>query len=305
MPTTQAPTGQSVPISVVIATVRGYEEMRPALDALRAPVAAAGGEIIVGDGSSAPAPSAKQRGAHLTWIRRPGASVFQLRRNAYRQARGEVVAITEDHCVPHPDWVPRILDAHRRYPDAAVIGGAVENGTPDSLTDWASFFITQGPFLAPFADPASGPIAGQANVSYKRAALAGLVDDELGAMELLHNRRLREAGGSLRADDGILVAHYQALGLRGTSLIHFHNGRAIAGFRRRSMGPEEWAIVAGSSVLPWVRTALVVRGVAARGRLLPQLMASLPLMVWLQFCHAAGAFIGYTLGPGDSARRLR
>jgi hypothetical protein len=296
---------RTLPISVLLATIRGWPDIEPALAALRGPVREAGGEIIVADGSDAPEPTAEQRGAGVRWIRRQGASVFQLRGHAYREARGDVVAITEDHCVPHHDWIPAILEAHREHPEAAVIGGAIENGTPDTIVDWASFFITQGPFLAPLGDPATAPIAGQANVSYKRRALEGLTDDDLGAMELLHNRRLRERGASLLGDERIVVDHYQSIGLRETSLIHFHNGRAIAGFRRRRMGPQEWLNVGGATLQPYVRTAWITRAVAAKGRYLRQLATSLPLVVWLQFCHAAGAFIGYTLGPGDSARRLR
>ena len=40
-------------------------------------------------------------------------------------ARGEVVAFTEDHCEPAPDWCERIIAAHAEHPDADAVGGAM------------------------------------------------------------------------------------------------------------------------------------------------------------------------------------
>src|SRR4051812_49782617 len=108
-----------------------------------------------------------QMGGRINWISMPGKSVFQLRRAAYRAARGDVVAITEDHCYVEPDWVERILAAHRRHPNAAAVGGAVLNNTDEKLVDWAAFFLTQGPFMLPLEHGVTERISCPANVSYK------------------------------------------------------------------------------------------------------------------------------------------
>ncbi len=62
---------------------------------------------------------------------------------ALREARGEVVALTEDHAIPRPGWVPAIIRAHADHPEAAAIGGAIENGSTESSLDWASYFSTR------------------------------------------------------------------------------------------------------------------------------------------------------------------
>ena len=107
------------------------------------------GEIVVVDGSGKPAPEPDDVGPDVVWISRPGESVFQMRPVGYAACRGEIVAVTEDHCAPAPDWLDRILAAHVEHPEAIAIGGVVENGTTDHLVDWATFIVTQGPFIGP------------------------------------------------------------------------------------------------------------------------------------------------------------
>ena len=114
-------------------TIRGFVDARPAIEHLVPQVAAVGGELIVVDGSEAAQPSPEQLaevgGDSLHWLSMPGGSVFQLRFAAYRPARGEVVAVTEDHCYVEPGLDRQNHRRARRYPEAAAVGGAVLNGT--------------------------------------------------------------------------------------------------------------------------------------------------------------------------------
>ena len=50
----------------------------------------------------------------------------------------DVVLLTEDHCVPRPDWVRRMLAA--RAPGRAAVGGRVEIRAPSSAVEWAFYF---------------------------------------------------------------------------------------------------------------------------------------------------------------------
>ena len=108
-------TTATVPISALIATIRGWPDTRHAVSLIAPQVPAAGGEFIVADGSGREPPSA----AELTelgpvrWLSLPGRSVFQLRLAGYRAAKGEVIAITEDHVYVEPNWIARILEIHR------------------------------------------------------------------------------------------------------------------------------------------------------------------------------------------------
>jgi hypothetical protein len=286
---------------VVIATTQPWPEIAECLRSLVDQASQAGAEILVADGSGQGRPP--QVPASVRWLSAPGASVFQLRARAAADARGAIVAVTEDHCRVAPDWCRAILDAHRDHPEAAAIGGAVENGAGSGLLDWAHFFFVNGRFMAPLGPAA--PVALQANVSYKRRALPDAWP-ALGMMEMLHNRALAQRGEPLVADDRIVVAHVQSLGLVGTCAAHVHNGRSIAGFRLAHVGRAERVLrLLGCVVLPPVMVWRTLRAVWPKRRRRGLVLASIPLMAVFACCHAAGEAIGYVAGPGTSPQRLR
>lgn len=291
------------PLSVIVGTRQGWPAVRLVLDALRDQIASVGGEVVVVDGSGKPAPGAEESGEQVRWVSRPGESVFELREAAWREVRGEIIAITEDHCEPRPDWCAQILRAHAEHPDAVAIGGAVDNGTRERLLDWAAFLMTQSPFMAPFDDDVR-VAAGAANSSYKRAGLEASGVRPAGAEDPLRFLALRpQAGDSVVNDDQIVVDHHQSMGFGPTSVVEFHNGRSIAGYRRSQMGRGDWARVGGASVLPLYRTLRSVRMSARKGRR-NEALRSLPWQVWLQYCNSAGELVGYMTGPGRSPNEL-
>jgi hypothetical protein len=300
-------TSETLPVSVVMPTVRGWPAALEALRRVVAQTIEAGGEVIVADGSRRPAPSADDLtvlGGPVTWLKRPRESVFQLRNAGYRQARGDVVAVTEDHCHVAPDWIERTLAAHRAHPQAGAIGGAVLNGTNEKVVDWAAFFLTQGPYMPPLRNGITDRISGPANVSYKRRVLQRLGgDEEQGVIDFLELPRALE-GEALAADDSITVLHHQSQGFWGTSLAEFDNGRSIAGYRRRRMERGDWLRLLTSPLLPLYRSVRALRIVARKEPPAGVLVAAAPAHVWFQFCAMTGEVLGYIGGPGDSPKRL-
>lgn len=292
-------------LSIVVATTHPWPEVREALESLRDQAAALGAEILLVDGDGAGFPETEARDhPNVRVLERRGASVFALRAHGLSRARGDIVAITEDHCRVAPDWCARILDAHREHPAAAAVGGAVENGATTSLIDWANFALVFSPFMPPIRSGESERIALQANISYKRRVIPEDMD-RLGMMEFLFNRELRSRGERLVADGRILVHHHQSHGIRRTCASHFHNGRSIAGFRLPDLSRfERLARIGSTAVLPPFLLYLTLRNVAGKGRLRGGILASAPLLLPLVVCHAAGELIGYLAGPGDSPKRI-
>ena len=301
----------ALPVTALIATIRGWPACRQAISLIAPQVRAAGGEFIVADGSSNPPPSDAEMtelGGPIRWLSMPGKSVYQLRYAGYKAARGAVVAITEDHCYVAPDWVERILEVHRRHPNAAAVGGTVLNNTDQKIVDWAAFFLTQGPFMAPLVNGVASRISGVANVSYKRHILDRLGGDaDQGVIDFLELPAALH-GEELVADDSIKVRHNQSQGLLGTSLAEFDNGRTIAGYRRRQMMRGDWLRIALSPVLPTYRGVRQMRIVRSKdmqpGMTVSRMARTLPVHLWLQYCAMAGELLGYAAGPGDSPRRL-
>jgi len=264
-----------------------------------------GAEILVADGNGCGLPDVERDSYEgVIWLKVPGASVFALRKLAMCQARGEILAITEDHCRVASDWCEQIIQVHKDHPGAAAIGGTVENGATTSLIDWANFFLVFAPFVSPIKNGPCERVCLQANISYKRRVVPRIAS-QLGVMEMLFTRQLRKEGEVLMADDRLVVSHVQSHGFWGTFAAHFHNGRSIAGFRLEHLGNlgRVLRLVSTPILSPYLLWSTLLTLVSKR-RFLGKVFASLPLLALLASCHAVGEFVGYLAGPGRSPQRL-
>ncbi len=293
------------PLSVVVATVHPWPELEMTMESLWPQAVELGAEIIIMDGDGAGVPSDfPERYPGAESVRMPGVSVFILRAHGMRRARGAIVAITEDHCRLPAHWCRRLIEVHERHPEAAAVGGAVENGSTEKLVDWANYFIAHVPLMPPVEGGEAGIISAQAGMALKRSAVPREIPAR-GVMEMLYLRDLRRRGEKLILDDGIVVEHVQSHGFWRTFATHYHNGRSIAGFRRVGAGAAELAArIASTAVLP---AFLMLRSTAAvlrKRRFRRQLALSLPLMAGCACCHAAGELMGYAFGHGSSPERL-
>ena len=227
---------------------------------------------------------------------------LQLRAQAAAQARGRVIAFTEDHCVPAGDWCAAILRAHDEHPHVAAIGGAVVNASDERLVDRANFLVTFGPFLPPLPQRHRRRPVPPANVSIKHESLAeydltpGLLELEI----VPHMHRV----GHLLLDDRIRVAHVQSHGAAGTPAMHFHNGRVTTSIPPRDRPPAEvLRRVARSLTLP-ARLGAELAGELARRPGRRRSLAAAPWIAALLVSHAAGEVAGSLRGPGTSPERL-
>src|ERR1700712_66710 len=108
----------AIPLSVVIATTHPWPELRMTLDSLQVQIRQLNAELIIadGDGHGLP-PDFHVRFPGAIHVQNPGASIFMLRSAAMQMARGEIVAVTEDHCRLPADWCSKMLASHARYPE--------------------------------------------------------------------------------------------------------------------------------------------------------------------------------------------
>ncbi|GKS57144.1 hypothetical protein YTPLAS18_06710 [Nitrospira sp.] len=295
----------TVPLSIIIATTKAWPEIEACLESVHKQAEMIGAEIIVGDGhGEGLPPDMATRYPAIRRIECAGESVFVLRQQAMARAAGAIVAVTEDHCTVTPDWCEQILQAHRDYPEAAAIGGVVENGATTRLIDWSNFLVVFGPFTAPIENGAQPAISLQANISYKRRVVSQATTG-LGMMEFLFNRHLQEQGEVLIADDRLVVSHNQTWGFWGTFAAHFHNGRSIAGFRLERMSWLQRLLrIGGCVVLPIHLLRVTIWPVIRKKRLSRPALRSLPLTAVVVTCHAVGECIGYVFGPGRSPQKL-
>ncbi len=291
-------------ITIAVSTIQGWPAIRDNVASFEAAAAAAGGEVIVTDGSGNPSPDPALLAPTTTWKQEPGLSVFQLREIGYRLARGPIVAITEDHVLVPPDWGERYVAAFAAAPRAMAIGGSVENGATESVADWASFFIVQAPVAAPIESGPVSRLSGAVNVAYRAEALQEIDDHGgLGTLDGLHQRDLVRRGGLLIADDSIRVSHAQATSLARYTALHFHAARTFAGFLRGEMGSEAWFRLMAVWLVPYMRLGRALILLDRRGHR-SMLVQAWPTMLWLLYVQAAGHLLGFLAGPGDSPRRV-
>jgi hypothetical protein len=290
------------PLTVVVPTTHAWPSLKPCLDVLLPQCNALGAELLIPDATGQGLPSGLcTSGAQLRTIHVPGASVFELRARATAEARGSIVAWTEDHCIPAPDWCRHVLDAHERHPEAAAIGGAVLNGSCGCVADWANFLCTFSPFLPPITRSTTRMPA-VANVSFRRDALPeGPIRPDW-----IETRLLAElsAAGRLRFDDGPQVTHVQSWGFRRTFAAHFHNGRSTGGLLADALEPA----VRRSRIARSYRTPYEVAFTAVRpliGRPSIPWLRCLPMICGLAFAFTAGELAGLmTRSAGRSPHLL-
>jgi hypothetical protein len=290
------------PISVVIPTASGWPAARLAIDTILPQLRANGGQLVVADVSRRPPPPELAGAGDVAWLSTPGEWIIRARRAAYDHADGEIVALTEDHCTVAPDWIERILDAHRRDPEAAALTGAIENGTPDHLTDWALYLMAHVRLAPPL--PAQPDLVGKTNVSYKQAVLRTMPRHGPGSVEDLFNQYLRRRGARIVADDRIRVAHHQCATPAQLAELQFHNGRMIGGLRGTAMDGTDYLRMLLPGPLAAYRLMRTARVSLERDLPRQTVLASLPMIGLMQIVHALGESVGYLRGPGHSPLHL-
>lgn len=290
-------------LSVVIASINGWPYLRQCLAALARQQGGVSAEIIVADcvGQGVVGPL---RNSHpevrLLAFGEPR-SVPQLRAAGILASRGEVIAITEDHCLPEPDWYSSMIRSHRHHP-APAVGGAVDNAATQRVVDWAVYFCEYSAFISPVPEGRVHELPGP-NVSYKRGALEAM-EDLLrdGYWETFLHWRLEAEGHSLWSDPSVRVLHKKHFTFRDFLVERYHYGRAFAGHRNQfSNSGRRWFHFTFSPLLPPLLITRIARRVLARRRHLGAFLRSLPLILAFMISWALGEWVGYAFGPGQSS----
>ncbi len=294
-------------LSVVIASVNGWDVLGPTLDALDAQPDRPRMEIVVVDTvGGATREHLRSREPRVELIDaddhdRPG--IPALRYRGVRRSRGGLVAILEDHGEVGPGWARALINAHQGTPWGAV-GGAVENGR-DGLVNWAAFFCEYTPYMTPVVEGEHADLPGN-NIAYKRPYLlrhAGELKN--GRWESWINDKLRADGVKLGSTNAAVVRHIKPFKLGHFLVQRFHFARSFAGMRRTDQSLLKRMIYGfGSLLLPAILMARVTRTALAKRRHLGRFVAAMPLIAVFFTVGAYGELMGYLFGPGSSLGRV-
>ena len=289
-------------VSVVVASNRSLALLHSTLAALAPQCATPGRELIVARAGEPSEVATIARAFPTARVIPCGtkSTIPELRGAGMAAANGDIVALTEDNCIPDNHWVEQL--ARGVEAGADVVGGGMDNAQRQRAVDWAAYFAEYGFFSTtrPESEPsAATPLLTGANVAYSRR----VVDDVVawarsGEWENVAHERLVGRGSVLRFVRTAAV--YQNTS---THFWHFVRDRYEHGrdFARKRLAEEQGAsravLLIGTPLLPPLLTLRVARAAAATrwfafARALPATFAF--LTAW-----SVGEAVGYLRGASE------
>jgi hypothetical protein len=297
---------ESPELTVVVPSVNGLGDLVGCLEAadrLRQSVRV---ELLVVDRlGGAVAETVKRRFPQVTLLSVPAATTIpQMRDLAFRQARGDAVAVIEDHIIVPPDWGTRLLGALREGSD--VVGGPIENAARDRLLDWATFLCEYSACLPPLPAGPAEWLPGN-NVVYRRALLEKYraVTAEGGWENRLHDA-MKADGVPLLCRPDIVVGHKKHFGFGEYLSQRYLYARSYAGARvAREGGAKRAGYGLAAFLLPPLLLYRTLQRLIAK-RVAPGLvLRTLPLIGVFLLAWGWGEVVGYWFGAGGSLAKVR
>lgn len=226
----------------------------------------------------------------------PGAGVPRLRRLGMEQAKGDLLAFTEDSCRFDPGWAEAWI-AVFDDPKVQAATGPVEHADGGSTVDWAVFFCEYSPFLSPNGREIPSRLAGN-NFAARRSVIDSDVDHhEIHESILYHN--LIERSGRIVHVESARAWHVRRFALTGAMRDRVRFGWEFGGLRaaRGRVWLRPLVVLAGPAIfasqigrLSW--TLLVKRRHGGR------FVQTLPITLALLTAWSAGEWLGWLTGSG-------
>jgi hypothetical protein len=217
----------------------------------------------------------------------------ELRARGVAAARGEIIALTEDHAVADPNWCANIVEAHGR--SVAAVGGAIENAAP-GLLNWAVYFREFGQYQNPVREMEDfGP--SDVNVSYKRSALAAIRDAWNETFEeQMVNWAIRASGRRISFSPHVVVYQKRMnLDLASALRERWIWGRSYGAWRGLS-GSRRFVWAAISLGLPVVLVARGALTIVRKKRNRGVFLKAFPLLILITAAWCGGEMSAYLSG---------
>jgi glycosyltransferase involved in cell wall biosynthesis len=298
--------GPSPRISVIIASKVGSPFIEQCLNSLQKEAVQLQAEVIViAAGHSS---YAERIAAAYPWSKVIHATdllkIPALRRRGLEEARGEIVAIIEEHCSAAPDWLHRAIAGHSRGRYGAV-GGPIVDYNYRRLRDWLVYFLEYNGALPPYPSGETFDL-NDANIAYHRDILVShrnLLDD--GYWPMTMHPTLVAEGIKLLAVPDMIVHHRGPFNFGYYLRQRYLFSRAFAGVRAGTQSNiRRAAYLAGAPLIPFVLLARIAGRVIQKRCRVGKFFATVPLMIPALFVFVAGEWVGYLLGPGKALSKV-
>ncbi len=226
-------------------------------------------------------------------------TIPELRRVGIQHAKGDIVAIIEEHCLAAENWLETIANAFEN-PYAAV-GGPTADYNYKRLRDWVTYFTEYNTFIPPVPAGEAPFLAGN-NVAFRREILMKhLPDLEHGYWEAYLYPRLKADNEIVYSEPNMVVYHIGPFNYFYYLRQRFLFSRAFAGARRMVMPWSRRLIyVAASPLLPLLLLGRMASRVWSKKCHVDKFILSIPLLIPVSGIYILGEVIGYLAGPGNS-----
>lgn len=297
-------------ISVVIAWVNPLELLRYGLDSLRHGTQRPPDEVIVVTRHD----EVEQAGLRELYpevivISAPRHTpITSLRSLGLKEARGNVVVVTEDHCIASTDWLGAI--ERRMLEGYDIVGGPIENACTGRMRDWAAFLTEYAFAVLPnsTADPQKNSVRLIAcnNVAYRRKFIGGLCQTlESGKWESFYRSQLDERDVKMIYESKMMLYHRRPFDFWYFVTQRYHFCRSFAAMRCQMISAtEKMKYGVGSAILPPLLLLRGLRTIVGKRRLVGRYLTCLPLIATYFTAGAVGEMTGYFLGGGTSLERV-
>lgn len=226
-------------ISVVIATRNRPNPLAACLEALAESFPDDAETIVVFDGTAVePGLEAFVEPLRLRCVEAPAGGPAAARNRGLAEARGEIVAFTDDDCVPRPGWPDELAAGVSPSPPIAA-GGTTLNGDPASAYADCTQVILDLAGAHDLSRHGTERFFAANNVAFPAEALrslGGFAASFRTAEDRELCRRWRDAGFGLRSVPGAVVEHRPALDFRGFVRKCFAYGRGAEQFHSTEHG---------------------------------------------------------------------
>lgn len=287
----------SLKLSIIIVVLEGPGSLLRTLRAIQPQYLPGTMEILVPvDDAHRDVLDLKTEFPEVRFLTRSGVHTYAENRSlGAREASGELVAFTEDHCLPCPDWCQQIIAAHAN--DYAAVGGSVEKLSPDRLLNWAVYFADYLRYMNPLPAGTVRALT-DLNVSYKRAALDTIAP--IWSQEF-HENQVNEAllgkGNTLWFQPSMRVDQQRSFNLGQALEDRYAFGRLFATTRVEHAPLSRRLVYTGFSLLvPFLQVARTTTQIFQKRRWIGKYLQAFPILFLLALVWASGEFLGYLTG---------
>lgn len=288
--------GAEPTVSVVVASNRSAGLLHACLESLLPQCQRVGAElIVVRAGDEAEIAHVLRGYPSVRVLYAPARSTIpELRGAGMTAALGDIVALTEDHCVVSSRWIETLVRSAAEGAD--VVGGGMDNARRDRTVDWAAYFSEYGFFATTRPTSEGPPLLTGANVAYTRSIVDTVAASAReGEWENVAHDRLGSDGRVLRFISTAAVYQNKSYQFWDFCRDRYEHGRDYARKRlSEQQDASRWLLLASSPALPFLLTTRVAR--AAASTRWPTFLRALPATFAFLTAWSFGEAVGYLRG---------